>query len=349
MKAWRSRAVGCVRGLAPLVGLVIAGGVIAGGVVAGGAPQTPALDELAAEVVDLWAEADLVCLGETHGSVLDAALREAVVRHPRFVETVEVIVVEFANPRHQAILDRLVLDGEDLSREQLRPVWRDAGLGAVWELELYESFLRAVAAANAGHPRARRPRIVGAALPIDWSAVEHAEDLADLPDRLDHFATVLRRESLAPARKALAIFGRAHCERRVPAALAVAARDAPGRARTVLAADPALEPAHVRRVLGLDEADPMDTARLVPVRDTARADRAADSLFFEGHAVAGLTLGNLTDAVVLHGRRDTVLSPPWVGSSPADASPELPEELATELARRARIWHEAQRERPHRN
>ncbi len=107
--------------------------------------EHPDLSTVAGDILSLWDEADLVCLGETHGSVLDQAMREALVAHPRFAATVDVIVIEFANPLHQALLDRLVLEGEPLSREQLRPIWLDAGLGEVWELPLYEAFLRAVA------------------------------------------------------------------------------------------------------------------------------------------------------------------------------------------------------------
>jgi len=35
-----------------------------------------------------------------------------------------VIVVEFANPVHQALLDRFIVDGDSMTREALSVVWR---------------------------------------------------------------------------------------------------------------------------------------------------------------------------------------------------------------------------------
>jgi uncharacterized iron-regulated protein len=72
-----------------------------------------------------WDKADVVCLGEDHGSKNDSDLRIALIEDPDLVRKVNVVMVEFADSIHQDILDRLVLEGEDIPREQLRVVWND--------------------------------------------------------------------------------------------------------------------------------------------------------------------------------------------------------------------------------
>ena len=283
------------------------------------------------DLLRLWDDADLVCLGEIHGSVQDAELRNALVSDPRLADTVDVIVVEFVNPRHQDLLDRLVLDGEPLegeplSREQLRPAWRDAGLGVMWDLEIYESFLRQVAETNVGRSRPERIPVLGAALPVDWSSVEGPEDLVGMTDRVSHFENVLRREILDPGLKGLAIFGTGHCERRAPSLLSRLVISDQERVRAVLPFEGTKGRAAGRAVFG-----PSAEPRLIPVRGTPFATEQSGDMFFEGHARAGAQLADLTDAIVDHGEPpDRVLVPEPNSALDAEAERRL------ELLRRAR-------------
>ena len=95
-----------------------------------------------------WDKYDVVCLGEDHGSKNDSDLRITLVEHPDFLRRVNVIMVEFANTAHQGILDRLILDGQDVPRDQLGQVWIGSSGTPVWESPIYEAFLRAVARVN---------------------------------------------------------------------------------------------------------------------------------------------------------------------------------------------------------
>src|SRR5205809_627472 len=93
-------------------------------------------------ILAAWDKADVICLGEDHGSKNDSDLRIALVEHPDFVRKVNVIIVECANVDHQDILDRFALEGEDMPREKLRAVWSDANGAEVWESPIYEAFLQ---------------------------------------------------------------------------------------------------------------------------------------------------------------------------------------------------------------
>jgi uncharacterized iron-regulated protein len=70
-------------------------------------------------ILDAWKAADVVCLGEDHDRSYDNDLRIALIRHPAFPRAARVIVVEMANPVHQDLLDRFMLDLATMTREEL--------------------------------------------------------------------------------------------------------------------------------------------------------------------------------------------------------------------------------------
>src|SRR2546430_15607404 len=112
------------------------------------------------KILSAWRTADVVCLGEAHDRYYDNELRIALVRHPAFSRTVRAIVVEMANPVRQDLLDRFILDGAALSREEIAPIWRDATNPEVWESPIYEEFLRAVRDVNLTLPHGQRVRVL---------------------------------------------------------------------------------------------------------------------------------------------------------------------------------------------
>ena len=119
------------------------------------------LQNIVKGILAAWDKADVVCLGEDHGGKNDSDLRIALVEHPDFVRKVSVIIVESANAAHQDILDRFILEGEDMPRDRLRVVWSDADGAEVWESPIYEAFLRAVRRGNLAVPRQQRVRLIG--------------------------------------------------------------------------------------------------------------------------------------------------------------------------------------------
>src|SRR3979490_2688067 len=144
------------------------------------APPEQRYTPIVEQILNAWNSADLVCLGEDHGSRNDSDLRLALVRHPRFASTVRVVVVGMANPAPQALLDRFVVDGAEMPRAELLPVWRDANGAEVWEAPIYEELLRAVRAINLPLPRERRVRVIGGDTFVDWQKVTTPEEMAAL-------------------------------------------------------------------------------------------------------------------------------------------------------------------------
>lgn len=101
--------------------------------------------------------ANLVALGEGHWAREDSRFRLSLVRNPAFARKVDDIVVEFANPVYQAVLDRFVAGGP-VAAGELQPVWRDTTQPGAFDSPVYEEFLIAVRAAT---PTSRRPRASG--------------------------------------------------------------------------------------------------------------------------------------------------------------------------------------------
>ncbi len=281
------------------------------------------LQEPAGEILELFAEADLICLGETHLSRSDAALRKALIKHPGFAQMVDVIVVEFANPIHQDLLDRRLLAGEALSEEESRRVRLDAGLGEIWQSDLYAEFFKIVAQVNAQRAPGERIRIVGAALPIDWGVVSEPENLRGTPDRTEYFAAVLRQEILSPGLKGLAVFGTGHCERAPPSAFSLLAEEHPERVRAIFGFETSGGGIAGKRVFGLS-----DAPRLLKIRGTSMASLPSGTMLFEGHDFAGRALGDVVDAIVDYGAY-------FEGP---ESPPNLEPALRRELERRARLW-----------
>ncbi|MBZ0111507.1 MAG: hypothetical protein K8J08_03525 [Thermoanaerobaculia bacterium] len=296
--------------------------------------QTASLVEVAGRILETLDSANLVCLGEVHGSPDDAALRTALIEHPDFLQTVDIIVVEFASPLHQELLDRAILDGEPLTRDQLRPLWFDAGGGEFWEAPIYEDFLRAVAKVNRPAPRDDRVRIVGGAVPIPWAEVRTAAGLAPYLDRRRWYAQTLDHEVLEPGRKGLAIYGAGHCEKSgmgIPVALRIDARAAVYSVRSL--------PRDRRGNSQISRwFPPTPSPSWIPIRGTALAIEPAGELFFEGHRYAETTLGEVADGLVDFGS-DTEAQPSVGTPSRHGLSPEM----QLELERRSRLREQAQR------
>jgi len=150
-------------------------------------------------ILAAWDKADVICLGEDHGSKNDSDLRIALVEHPDLVRKVNVIIVECANVEHQDILDRFALEGEDMPREKLRAVWSDANGAEVWESPIYEAFLRAVRKANLAVPQNQRVRLIGGDNPKETNRGRFIRE-------------AVSREILSKGLRGLAIYGAGHCE-----------------------------------------------------------------------------------------------------------------------------------------
>jgi hypothetical protein len=236
-----------------------------------------------------WDQADVVCLGEDHGSKNDSDLRIALIEHPDFVRKVNAIIVEFADSIHQDVLDRLALEGEDIPRELLRVVWKDTSGKAVWESPIYEAFLRAVRKVNLAVPRNRRVRLI-------------AGDNSTEMNRGRFIREAVSREILDKGLKGLAVYGSGHCECRGMGFPGELSDKYPGR---IWASSSFYDVDEGRRVFGLG-----DEPKLILITGTDKAKIPAGKMFLLGRYNDSATLGDIFNAIVYYGSaRDVKVSP----------------------------------------
>jgi len=167
-------------------------------------------------VLAAFDSANLVALGERHWAREDSQFRLALVRNPAFAQKVNDIVIEFANPLFQAVLDRFV-DGQPVASEELQHVWRDTTQPGAFDSPVYEEFLSTVRAVNAKLAPHGRVRVLAADYPINWNAVSSPGELDEpMRGRDRSAATVIQQQVLDRKRKALVLFGSGHLYRNRP-------------------------------------------------------------------------------------------------------------------------------------
>jgi len=163
-------------------------------------------------VIDAFKSANLVALGERHWAREDSEFRLKLIRNPAFAQTVTDVVVEFANPLYQDLLDRY-MNGEAVLSTDLRKIWQDTTQPGAWDSPVYEDFPRAVRQVNGLLPEERRMRVLAGDQLIDWGR-SPPPTLKDERDK--SAASVIERNVLNRGRKALVLFGSAHIYRNRP-------------------------------------------------------------------------------------------------------------------------------------
>jgi hypothetical protein len=240
-------------------------------------------------ILAAWDKADVVCLGEDHGSKNDSDLRIALVEHPDFVNKVTVIMIESASVAHQDILDRFVLEGEDMPREKLRAVWSDAVGHEVWDAPIYETFIRTVRKINLGVSRDKRVRLL-------------AGDDATEYNRGRWIREAVAREILDKNIKGLAVYGAGHCINyggRFPGEIG---DKYPGR---IWAVFNFFDVEAGRRAFSLG-----DEPVLIQIKGTDKANQPSGRMFFLGRVNDNYKLGEVTDAIVYYGNIKDAKVPP---------------------------------------
>lgn len=163
--------------------------------------DSSALDDVVVSLLSAFDHADVLALGESHQSPLESELRIRLVRNPEFAKKVRFIVVEFASTAQQSVLDRYVVDGEDVPREKLQQVWQNTTqTNGVWDSPIYADFFAAVRQVNKKLPADSRIRVLAGDPPTG----------AHLATREVSAVVITETEVLSKGAKALLIYGQGH-------------------------------------------------------------------------------------------------------------------------------------------
>ena len=175
----------------------------------------PAVDAVVAAFVDH----QVVAIGETHGSGVQHAFLRSLLADPRLIGVIHDVAVEFGSARHQDTIDRYV-QGEAVTEAELSLVWTDTTQqSGVWIDPIYRQFFELVRDQNLTRDADDRLRVLLGDPPIDWDLITDRTDCDAstsscldfwLMGRDEHFASVVREQSLARGRRALVIAGSGH-------------------------------------------------------------------------------------------------------------------------------------------
>lgn len=157
-----------------------------------------------------------VFMGSTHGWKKQHDFQLCLLSRQAFQRRATDVMVEWANPVYQSLVDRYLLKLEPISVDSLAPVWINTDAPDLWgRLTLMPAFYEAVRAINEHLEPARRIRVIGGNEPIDWSRVRTQEDVARYPYKSNWAAHVIMEHYAPdPSRKLLVIYGEGHVNRR---------------------------------------------------------------------------------------------------------------------------------------
>jgi len=158
-------------------------------------------------------ENPIVCLGEDdHASKTSHQFIGNLLRDPEVQAALDVLIVEFATYRHQALLDDYISGGEVTHRELSR-VWRDTTLPPLtpWDSPLYYELLELVREINQSLTPDKRIRVLGGDPPIKWEEIQSMEDHRKYFSQRNSFPGRLAVEQAFHLdKRVLVLFGAAH-------------------------------------------------------------------------------------------------------------------------------------------
>ncbi|MHC5023452.1 MAG: hypothetical protein ACYTGG_06015 [Planctomycetota bacterium] len=158
----------------------------------------------------------IVCLTEGgHQAKEPHQFLRRVLSDSTILSTLDVIIVEFANAKHQAVLDAYI-EGKDIPFAKLSNVWRDTGQSPVgpWDSPLYHQLLEVIRDGNRDLPAEKKVRVLAGDPLIDWKQIKTRQDyLAARIARDPYVAELAVEQAFRLGKKVLIIFGGAHLPR----------------------------------------------------------------------------------------------------------------------------------------
>jgi len=181
-------------------------------------PQDPAGEPMdAAEYVRRSLGAfPIVCLAEGgHAAREPHRFLQRLLSDTAVLAAVDVIIVEFAAGRHQAVLDAYIR-GEDVTFSALSRIWRDTQQSPAgpWDSPLYQELLRVIRDANRLLPSSQQVRVLAGDPPIDWEAIRTRDEFTAARIARDPYVAKLAMEqAFVRDKTVLILFGGAHLPR----------------------------------------------------------------------------------------------------------------------------------------
>jgi hypothetical protein len=159
-----------------------------------------------------------VFVSSTHGDAKIDEFLMCLIARPAFKQRVTDIVVEWASYAQQRLLDRYLLELDDVSSDALAAIWLDTDQPSLWAtLPNVREFVETLRAVNRTLPATKRIRLIGGNDGVDWSKVRVVEDLAPYPFRTNMMPHLLIEHlAKAPGNRTLVVYGDGHIRHNRP-------------------------------------------------------------------------------------------------------------------------------------
>jgi len=180
-----------------------------GATVACGSAEVAAVADSVAAAFDAH---QFVFIGSTHGGKKAHDFLLCLLSRPAFQQRVTDVLVEWANPVHQTLMDRYLLTLDQVPEDSLRQVWFDTDYPQLWaRLPQIPEFFAAAQAINMRLDPARRIRVLGGCEPVNWAAVRTSDDIAASPFKTNWAAHVITEHfAVRPDQRLLVVYGDGH-------------------------------------------------------------------------------------------------------------------------------------------
>ncbi len=164
-------------------------------------------------ILQMFNNHNIIGLGEGEHHLLNShQFFKKILDNKKIQETINIVIVEFANAGHQDILDKYIF-GEEVSIEELQKIWRESTqcINQFGEATIYFELLQKIRDVNFTLASNKKIRVLGGDPPIDWTLISSLEDYLKINIKRELFAADLVIEyGVKHSKKVLMIYAEYH-------------------------------------------------------------------------------------------------------------------------------------------
>ena len=164
-------------------------------------------------ILQMFNNHNIIGLGEGEHHLVDShQFFQKILDNKKIQETINIVIVEFANASHQDTLDKYIF-GEEVSIDELRKIWRESTqcINRFGEATIYFELLKKIRNVNFTLASNKKIRVLGGDPPIDWTSIRSLADYLKINIKRDLFAADLAIEyGVKHSKKVLMIYAEYH-------------------------------------------------------------------------------------------------------------------------------------------
>ena len=164
-------------------------------------------------ITEKFSAYNIICLDEgPHSTIQTHRLIRELFNDKVFNSTVDYIIIEFANQKHQKTLDRFII-GKKVTLKDLRLLWRSTtqAHSTNFEKSVYLKLLKTIRAANKKLPKNNKIRVIAGDPPINWNNINSQNDYFPAITQRDVLPSELAiKYGIESSKKVLLIYGGEH-------------------------------------------------------------------------------------------------------------------------------------------